>query len=374
MKTPIQRKDIWIMLLGRKPAEQAIIIQTLASLMLHVIYSGILVYAHLLGMVSLQATLWLIAVYLGQSAIFYALIRSGISRHLGDDPALTQAHIFVSLIGMAASYLTMSGGQGVLITMPMMMMMIGAFALTPKQTIQTAAIAVSSLLLVIAWCAWDAPTTVERNVQLYYFIMALVNLSVSAALAHRLSQMMGRLRRQREEIKAAMKKIQVLASQDQLTGLSNRHHLHELLGIERQRFEQEGTPFCVGLFDLDLFKSINDNHGHARGDQVLREFADLVKAQIRGPDIVGRWGGEEFLVVMPNTILSESIMVMEKVRLALCHAAVGRLPPGAVTVSGGVAEYVRHEALDTMLERADQGLYASKAQGRNLVIAAPELL
>ena len=362
------------LLLGRSAAQRQLVTPTLVSFALHVAYCGSHLLAHALGLVSLQATAWLMSLYLGQSLVFYGLVRSGLSRRLGRDPALTQAQMAVAMVSLACTYLTLDGGRGALVSMPLLMLMFGAFGLPPRQTLQMAAGALLSLGLTIAWCAWQAPNHWARGVEVYHLGLALINLSAATALALRLSQLVQRLRSQREELKTALARIQAMATRDALTGLSNRHHLHEVLDIERQRCAREGLVFCVGLFDLDLFKTINDRHGHATGDRVLRDFAAVAGAEARALDTLGRWGGEEFLLVLAHTRKDDAQQVMERIRRAVQAGALGGLPAGAVTVSGGLAQYRPGEALEVMLERADQGLYAAKAQGRNqvLVLAQPD--
>lgn len=344
---------------------------TLISLGLHLCYCGSHLFAHSMGLVSQRALWGLIALYLGQSVAFYGLVRSGLSRRLGSDPALTQAQLYASMLSMVLTYTTLDGGTGVLVGQPLMMLMFGAFALTPRQTRRMAVASMACLLPTIAWCSWRAPTLAARHAELYHLALACINLSAATALALRLSGVMKRLRQQRAEIKSAMAQIQAMAVSDQLTGLSNRHHLHERLAVEHDRAERSGVPLCVGLFDLDSFKSINDTHGHATGDQVLRDFAAQVRAQSRSTDVVGRWGGEEFLILLPGSTLADARTVMDRLRLAVQAASMGALPAGGVTVSGGVAQHRPGESIDLALDRADQGLYAAKVQGRNRVCAQP---
>jgi two-component system cell cycle response regulator len=166
-----------------------------------------------------------------------------------------------------------------------------------------------------------------------------------------------------------------LALTDELTGLYNRRyvfaHLNELLG----RIPEGGFETAVMLFDIDHFKLVNDRYGHPAGDAVLRELAGRAMRQVRSVDLVGRLGGEEFVVVMPETSLGGAIVVAERFRAAVAgdpfvlHDSGEQL---AVTVSVGIAvSGDRQDTLDTLLKRADEALYAAKKSGRNRVIAAP---
>ncbi len=147
---------------------------------------------------------------------------------------------------------------------------------------------------------------------------------------------------------------------DQLTGVSNRRALDDTLKswiAMKQRYE---LHFSIVLFDIDHFKQINDEHGHLVGDQVLQKFAKLMDDAARETDLVTRFGGEEFVILMPQTALHGACIFSERVR-KLVETNL------AITVSGGVAEAMDGESEERLLERADEALYHSKAAGRNLV-------
>jgi diguanylate cyclase (GGDEF)-like protein len=167
--------------------------------------------------------------------------------------------------------------------------------------------------------------------------------------------------------------IQRLSSTDQLTGALNRHGAMPLLAQEWQRAARYGRPLALVMLDLDHFKRINDQHGHAAGDAVLAAFARRVAALKRGPDCLARWGGEEFLLVMPETGAAEAAQAVERMRAAV---AAQPLVPGlpGTTFSAGVAATrpgAPPDGIDTLLREADQRLYAAKAT-RNCVVAGEE--
>ncbi|MBL9012714.1 MAG: sensor domain-containing diguanylate cyclase [Myxococcales bacterium] len=154
---------------------------------------------------------------------------------------------------------------------------------------------------------------------------------------------------------------------DLLTGLPNRRAMEEVLARERARARRQGTPVCVALFDLDHFKRINDEHGHACGDEVLRRVAVVLTSEARTTDAVGRWGGEELWAVLPGP-LDGATVFCERVRVAIANLAIDALP--AVTISAGVAEIRPDEETAVALERADRSLYEAKRGGRNQVRTA----
>lgn len=159
-----------------------------------------------------------------------------------------------------------------------------------------------------------------------------------------------------------------LAHLDPLTGISNRRQLELQLGHEVLRSQRYGTPWCVIMFDLDDFKGINDAHGHAVGDEVLREAARLMQREIRGTDLLGRWGGEEFLILAVQIDLPYALALTERLRAALAaHPMPG---PGHVTASFGVAAYRDSESAESLISRADAALYLAKRAGKNRVEGA----
>jgi len=163
--------------------------------------------------------------------------------------------------------------------------------------------------------------------------------------------------------------IVALSLTDQLTGAGNRRRLEEALPVEVGRAKRTGDILCAFMADLDRFKRVNDEYGHAAGDVVLRAFGGLLRRLTRPTDVVARFGGEEFVVLMPQTKLEDALTVAERIRESLAAMTIDPLP-APVTVSIGVAQAGRDEAPDALLRRIDQALYAAKDAGRNRVIVA----
>jgi len=162
--------------------------------------------------------------------------------------------------------------------------------------------------------------------------------------------------------------VQRLAAYDELTGLANRRHAQDRLAQEQARAERSGTIFSVALIDLDHFKEINDTLGHAGGDRVLRAFADTVRDLLRGSDMVARWGGEEFLVLMPDSAGVDALATVDRLLQGVrgLRAAEGQ----PFSFSAGVTQYRRGEGFMEAVARADQQMYAAKHAGRNGVCLA----
>jgi diguanylate cyclase (GGDEF)-like protein len=162
--------------------------------------------------------------------------------------------------------------------------------------------------------------------------------------------------------------LQHQATHDALTGLPNRVLYMDRLGREIVHAERDGHGFAVLLLDLDRFKIVNDTLGHGAGDAVLHELPSIARQGLRGVDVFGRFGGEEFLLVLPGTDLEGARLVAERVRAAVAAAQFPGLPSGRrVTVTLGVAERAAGEDIKTLLKRTDRALYAGKGAGRNRV-------
>ena len=170
------------------------------------------------------------------------------------------------------------------------------------------------------------------------------------------------------ELRNAYKRIEELAELDELTGSFNRRCIMRMLEDEIARAHRTKTPCSVALIDLDWFKRINDAHGHPTGDEVLRTFAITTYANIRTVDRFGRSGGEEFLLLLPDTPNEPAARTLDRLRAIIAELDWSALSAGmAVTISAGVATLAPDETPDALLARADCALYAAKAGGRNRI-------
>ena len=155
---------------------------------------------------------------------------------------------------------------------------------------------------------------------------------------------------------------------DALTACSNRRYFFEELGLELQRASRFGYSCCLAMIDLDHFKSVNDLYGHAAGDAVLRHFVHTVSSCLRSSDLLGRLGGEEFALLMPQTTLAGAMELAERVRRTVEQSSASSAGGGVrFTVSIGVSLLQAGDSLDSLLARADNALYQAKHAGRNRV-------
>lgn len=156
-----------------------------------------------------------------------------------------------------------------------------------------------------------------------------------------------------------------IATIDKLTGIYNRHKFEEIFTLEAERSRRFGQPLSLILIDIDHFKSVNDTYGHDVGDEVLKTLANVIQENIRKVDTFARWGGEEFLVLSPNTDLVNLQILAEKLRLAVESAAFAKV--NHITISLGVSTLNEKDTFSELFKRADQGLYHAKEYGRNRI-------
>jgi two-component system cell cycle response regulator len=188
-----------------------------------------------------------------------------------------------------------------------------------------------------------------------------------------LARVRTQIKRQRyaAELRQSVTNTLALAVTDELTGLYNRRYFDRHLSLMLEKAQQQDRDMAVMLIDMDFFKSVNDTHGHDTGDSVLREFADRLRRNIRGVDLACRFGGEEFVVLMPDTDWRQAQNVAERVRQAVAEKGFGGSPsrPLALTVSVGLAlNEAETDTPEVMLKRADVALYRAKREGRNRVV------
>jgi diguanylate cyclase (GGDEF)-like protein len=219
------------------------------------------------------------------------------------------------------------------------------------------------LFAVLAKGLTEAPSG-PNQVELMWVLRMHAFMGAVIALIYTSSYLKDQLLRQREMAEAMHR----LAHTDQLTGVSNRRELYAELQKETDKSERYERPLSIIFFDLDNFKSVNDTYGHDCGDGVLREVVGATERVLRTTDRLGRWGGEEFVVLAPETDLQEASRLAERLRVEIANHRSGSAP--AVTASLGFAQYEAGDTPETLIKRADQALYKAKILGRNRAVPA----
>ena len=169
------------------------------------------------------------------------------------------------------------------------------------------------------------------------------------------------------EKKILEKKLEKLATTDGLTGIYNRVKFEEILEEKLRDFSLNGSKFCLFLFDIDNFKKINDSYGHHRGDHVLKEVVNVVRRSLRNDSLFARWGGEEFIILFPNTDLKSCFHVVDGIRKMISRHVFDVV--GRITISGGITEVLEGDDSVSIVRRADNLLYKAKGSGKNIVRA-----
>ncbi|MCK1488654.1 GGDEF domain-containing protein [Bradyrhizobium sp. 193] len=245
----------------------------------------------------------------------------------------------------------------------------GTLRMTSSQAMLTWGLATCGLALVFP--ASDLPiglpvtTQLQRAASMLCFVLVIGQCAFLGLFGATLRKI---LYRRSIELKAAYQRIEELAELDELTGSYNRRCIMRLLDAEIEKSRQTSTPCAIALIDLDWFKRINDAHGHPVGDEVLRTFAITIFANIRPADCFGRYGGEEFLLLLPGTDGDAASRTLDRLRGIVADLDWSAFSPGMrVTISAGVVTLRDNDTADTFLVRADSALYSAKAQGRNRI-------
>ena len=312
---------------------------------------------------------WLELVLLGHLTIGaiapLVIIRSGWSKRFKDPICLMEQCIWANLMLVAAHFFSPIG-KGALLGVLCQVQAFGFPSFSPRQARYSGTAVL--VMLVISWIGmslWGGPG----------FDAASEGLSMATACgvllmltwqSYNYARSREKNHTERKELELAIAGVERLTTIDTLTGLYNRQHLHEVLDHETMRGGIGSPGFCVALIDLDHFKQVNDTHGHQVGDEVLVGFAALAKTAFRDTDTVGRWGGEEFLIVMPGG----SQMAIDRLLAAVAQAKLSsQASELRVTFSAGLTHHRVGETWADTLERADRALYAAKKAGRNQCIA-----
>ncbi len=223
-------------------------------------------------------------------------------------------------------------------------------------------------LLTSAPIGMPATTHTERVAAMLCFVLTIGQCAFVGLYGSSMRKM---LQNRSFELKAAYRRIEELAELDELTGSFNRRCIMRMLDDEIARARRGKMPCSIALIDLDWFKRINDTYGHPTGDEVLRTFAITVFANIRNIDRFGRYGGEEFLLVLPDTPSEVAARIIDRLRAIVADLDWSGFSPGMqVTMSAGVATLQPDETPDSFLARTDTALYAAKAEGRNRIASA----
>jgi diguanylate cyclase (GGDEF)-like protein len=339
-----------------------------ATAALYTVFMGLLIEVGKRGLIDRGAALGLSAYAASGIVLFYLLVRS--SARLGLAP--TTLAVLQGVFGVTCNvwaYSIAGPLRGASLMGLMVVVVFCTFALRPRQTLLLAGAGLAGMGAAMWWHQAHDPVHYPPMVEAMTFaVMAGCSLSVTL-LTGEASKLRARLKAQKEDLVKALDTIRTLATIDELTALSNRRHMNEVLAQEERRSATRAT--CLALLDMDFFKQINDRHGHAAGDEVLRGFAAAARAELRDGDVLARWGGEEFLLMLPDTGEQAAQAVLERIRARVGALRVAGVSGGRrISFSAGLAARRGREALADTISRADRALYQAKSSGRDRVLTA----
>lgn len=298
------------------------------------------------------------------------LVRSGWTERFAD-PALSMFQMLWALSFNAMAYVIAGPVRAVILPVLVIIVMFGIFGRDRRQTLFLMLYAMALYTLAILATAYlDTPRPVSAVVVAHLTIV-LLSLLAGTMMCLQVQNIRAHLRRQKNELQHALQQIQHMAMRDHLTGLINRRQMSELMALELRRCLRTGRPLLLAQLDIDHFKAINDTHGHAVGDLALQAFARTALAHLRSSDVLARWGGEEFVLLLCDTEPDAAAELLERLRGAVqAHAMPHGTGPVRMTVSIGWAQHQHEETLEESLQRADRALYDAKRGGRNRVVQA----
>lgn len=315
------------------------------------------------GVAAQAPVLWWSGLTLVGMALFYAALRSGWSRRW-HEPSMTVAQMLFALSSGAAAYAVLGAGRGAVFPMVMVVLMFGMFIASPRQMRWVSAYAVLLFGATMALMAVLRPAAYPWRIELGHFLLVATMMPGVSVLAARLSRMRQRSRLQRAELAQALARLREHATRDELTGLFNHRHMQAVMGQEHQRCIRSGQTFCLAVLDIDDFKAVNEAHGYSVGDAVMRAVAQEALRHVRVCDVLARWGGDNFVLMMSDTRAALARGGLERLQqkvaaLRILHGSAAV----AVTLTCGLAEHHAGESVAQTLQRAEHALLDARTPG-----------
>jgi diguanylate cyclase (GGDEF)-like protein len=300
---------------------------------------------------------------------FFVLVR--FSQQLRIEPAtLAFAQGVFAMSCAVAAYGVLGPIRGASLVVLTVVIVFCIFSLRPRAIMALCGVTIVLLGAVMWALVRIDPHGHPITIELPHFVLASASLVAVTVLTGEMSKLRSRLKSQKEELVNAVNTIRTLATIDELTSLANRRYMNEVLQAQERRQARPGENICIALLDIDHFKRINDTYGHAGGDAVLRCFAAATRAELRSADVLARWGGEEFLLLLPDTDLHEAQRVLARMAERVSSIRIPELNMALrITFSGGVVQRAAGEAFTETIRRADEATYRAKTAGRDMVVA-----
>jgi diguanylate cyclase (GGDEF)-like protein len=365
MTNPL-RRHLLDLLLGTEPRQRLRIQRSLTAASVYLVCVALQGYACMAGFMQWRSAMELSGLIVLNVLFWYGVLRSGLNQRF-KDPALTLPQIMSALTVIAGAYAITGPIHGATMLLLALVLVFGIFNMKARAAQWAGGYTVVVMALTIIYKALTEPDNYPVKLEIAHFVLIAAIIPTISTLAAQLSNMRAKLQAQKEELSQAVQRIQILATRDDLTGLYNRRHMMDVLAQHQKRLSRTGHHrFCLAILDIDHFKRINDTYGHGVGDEVLRGFAQVAESVLRETDVLARWGGEEFLVLLNDTQPAQANIGLERLRELLAKTLlVPNLPDLKPTFSAGLTAYELSEPLHTCIERADQALYRAKGKGRD---------
>ena len=339
----------------------------LASLVFFISISSIL-FLSLMDRIAVSTAVMLSVGMIASCLAFYIALRFGFNLRF-KEPALTMPQILVAMTWICIAYASTGLAHTATLMLFALVMVFGIFVMNPRSMKIAASYGVVLMALTMIYKVVTEPSIYIWDIELVTFGLFVTVMPTIASLSEQLTRMRNRLKEQKTELEKAVSQIQKIAAYDELTGLINRRRMTELLAEHSRNQTRQTEGFAIAMLDLDYFKQINDKYGHATGDMVLATFGQAAREVLREIDILSRWGGEEFLLLMPKTNNGHPSVGIERLRAYLaCIQISPRLPELRISFSVGFTCYQKGESIYDTIKRADAALYQAKAQGRNCTV------
>ncbi|MFW6092874.1 MAG: GGDEF domain-containing protein [Pseudomonadota bacterium] len=332
----------------------------------------IVICAWLLGFLPAAPVIHYVAAVCALNGAALLLVRTGMNLRFRD-PSLT-AFLVVSALGAAGYvmyFITEPSVRIAFLMLASVAMLYGLLSFDARGMLRLGAAALALYLLVLLALAGFAPARVDLRTEVVVVLIYTMVLAQTALIGSFVAGLKRMLREKNASLLATMAELEELATRDPLTRLPNRHTAmcqleEELCRSERRR--RNGDGLCLALLDVDDFKQVNDRCGHQAGDEVLKLLGETLTAAMRQGDFVARFGGEEFLLILPETTLEGGRTALERIREAVADVPRERMPNAAgITVSIGLARHQPGDRVEVTLGHADAALYRAKHAGRNRV-------
>ena len=342
----------------------------LVSALVTAVSLGLMAFGAAQGLFGARQVAMLVALCSINTGSFYIIVRTGLNLR-SSEPTLAFPQALVAQTLIVYTYAIAGPLRGAAIVMLVLVMVFGMFNMRPASLRVACAYTVLVMGAVMGWLNASDPHGHPGAIEAIHFGVVVTVMTAVALISVQLMAMRSQLKNQKLALQQAMSHIQELATHDDLTGLANRRYMMTLLAEHALRRARGGPDFYVAVLDLDHFKQVNDRYGHGIGDLALCAFSDRARRTLRTTDVIGRWGGEEFVLLLPETPPGEPMVGVERLRKDLAGVTVSNTEPDLrIGFSAGFTRYVDGETLDTTIERADRALYAAKAAGRNRTVLA----